>query len=193
MPTVYLSLGSNLGDRATNLRIALERLHGPALRIEKVSRFYETAHVGAAKNPVPRYLNCVVRVTTEMQPFDLLEYTQAIERAGGRVPGQPWDPRPIDIDVLMYNGVTLKTERLTLPHPRMGERAFVLVPLLEIAPELILPSGVSIAERLNDPVLQSQELHLWADRMANNEMSQAVEGEAPTESYISQDKVSTSP
>lgn len=161
MPTVYLSLGSNLGDRASNLRIGLERLHGPALQIEKVSRFYETAHVGAAERPVPRYLNCAVRATTEMPPLDLLDYIQAIERAGGRVPGRPWDPRPIDIDVLMYHGVTLKTERLTLPHPRMGERAFVLVPLLEIAPELILPGGVSIAERLNDPILKTQELEVW--------------------------------
>jgi 2-amino-4-hydroxy-6-hydroxymethyldihydropteridine diphosphokinase len=161
MSTVYLSLGSNLGDRKNNLRVALERLHSPTFQIEQVSRIYQTTHVGTAERPVPRYLNCAVRATTALPPLALLDYTQSVERAGGRVPGRPWDPRPIDIDILLYEGVMLNTQRLTLPHPRMGERAFVLVPLLEIAPNLILPGGISIIERLNDPVLKTQEWEVW--------------------------------
>jgi len=158
MPTVYFSLGANLGDRKANLRAALERLRAPAVRLTGVSRFYETVHVGAAPEPVPDYLNVVARGETDLSPLALLEYTQSIEEAVGRVPTFRWGPRAIDIDLLLYDDVTLNSARLTLPHPRLFERAFVLVPLAEIAPDLVFPDGTTLAERLRDPAVQAQEI-----------------------------------
>ncbi len=161
MPTVYLSLGSNLGRRASHLRAALERLNGRDLHLTAVSSFYETAPVGETQEPVPPYLNCAARVETNLTPIAVLEYTQALERTGGRTPTFRWGPRTIDIDLLLYDTVILKNERLILPHPRLFERAFVLIPLAEIAPDLIFPDGTTIAERLNDPEIRAQTIRFF--------------------------------
>jgi 2-amino-4-hydroxy-6-hydroxymethyldihydropteridine diphosphokinase len=161
MPTVYLSLGSNLGDREAHLRAALERLNGPFLHITGVSRIYETEPVGETLKPVPAYLNCVARADTGLEPHALLDYTQRIEQAGGRVQTFRWGPRAIDIDLLLYDTAIIDTERLTVPHPRMFERAFALVPLAELAPELVFPDNTTIQARLSAPELQTQGLRLW--------------------------------
>jgi len=157
--TVYLSLGSNLGDRRANLEAALRRLGGTAgVRIEKVSRTYRTAPVGVSEQP--EFMNLVLEARTALTPLELLRAVKNIERDLGRTPGERWGPRAIDIDILIYDGVTMETEELTLPHPRLTERAFVMVPLAEIAPDLALPNG----ERARDVAIAlAQEQGVNAD------------------------------
>jgi 2-amino-4-hydroxy-6-hydroxymethyldihydropteridine diphosphokinase len=133
--TAYLALGSNLGDRVALLRGALVSLRrGDAVRVTAESAVYETAPVGGPEQP--DYLNLVVAVETNLTPEALLERCLGIEVEHGRVRRERWGARTLDLDLLCYGAVELKTDRLTLPHPRMAERAFVLVPLAEIAPEL---------------------------------------------------------
>lgn len=131
-----IALGSNLGDRDEALREALERLL-PVVEIEGVSSFYETDPVGYTDQPP--FLNAVCIGTTDASPQELLARCKAIEQAMGRRPGPRWGPRPIDLDVLFYDDLCLEGETLTLPHPRMAERAFVMVPLAEIAPGWVHP------------------------------------------------------
>jgi 2-amino-4-hydroxy-6-hydroxymethyldihydropteridine diphosphokinase len=138
--TVYLSLGSNLGDRRANLAAALKCLREtPGVHIHKVSRAYRTAPIGVREQP--EFLNLAAGVRTTLEPLELLRATKNIERGLGRTLGERWGPRVIDIDILIYEGVAMETEELTLPHPRLTERAFVMVPLAEIAPDLALPNG----------------------------------------------------
>ena len=158
MPTTYLSLGSNLGDRAQNLRDAIWGLEERGIRVTGVSPVYETVPVGETAEPVPNYLNCVVRAETDLSPEALLHVTQAVERAGGRTPTFRWGPRLIDIDLLLYDSVTMESERLTVPHPRLFERAFALIPLHEIEPDLIFPDGSTLSERLTDPRVRAQSV-----------------------------------
>jgi dihydropteroate synthase/2-amino-4-hydroxy-6-hydroxymethyldihydropteridine diphosphokinase len=129
---VGIALGSNLGDRDAALREALERLL-EIVEIEAVSSFYETEPVGVVDQPL--FLNAVCLGTTDCSPYELLTACKAIEAAMGRQPGPRWGPRPIDLDVLFYDDLCLDDEALTLPHPRMAERAFVMTPLAEVAPE----------------------------------------------------------
>src|SRR5689334_12943773 len=119
VPITYLSVGSNVGDRARNLRDALARLERPTLRVTAVSGVYETEPVGETPEPVPAYLNCVARIETSLEPLALLLHTQQVEREGGRTPTFRWGPRTIDIDILLYNGLTLATDALVIPHPRL--------------------------------------------------------------------------
>ncbi|MDH7603204.1 MAG: 2-amino-4-hydroxy-6-hydroxymethyldihydropteridine diphosphokinase, partial [Armatimonadota bacterium] len=126
--TVYLGLGSNLGDRAANLREAIRRLNeGNGCKVVRCSSIYESKPVGVVEQP--DFLNAVVEVATALPPFRLLEYCQAIEDAMGRVRTIRWGPRVIDIDILLYNQQSLRTDKLVIPHPEMLNRAFVLVPL----------------------------------------------------------------
>jgi len=138
---VYLGLGSNLGDRLTYLRQAVAALEAePGIEVRRRSSVYETAPVGYAEQP--DFLNAVVEIATSLSPRALLQVTQRIEQNLGRKRGgSRWGPRCIDLDLLLYEGVTVQEADLTLPHPRLTERAFVLVPLAEIAPDLPLPDG----------------------------------------------------
>jgi 2-amino-4-hydroxy-6-hydroxymethyldihydropteridine diphosphokinase len=133
---VYLGLGSNMGDRAANIREALKRLHERA-PIETVSSLYETPPVGYTEQP--HFLNAVCKATTELSPEELLHVAKEIERAMLRTSSFRNAPRPIDIDILFYNDLALETERLVIPHAAMHQRAFVLVPLGEIDPCLVHP------------------------------------------------------
>ncbi len=137
--TVYLGLGSNLGDRRENLKKALELL-GQRLRIEKQSSIYDTE---PQDNPdQPRFLNMVVCASTTIPPEALLTLLKGIEAKLGRAQSsERYSPRPIDIDILFYGNQTLYSKDLTIPHPRVTERAFSLVPLEEIAPELKHPAS----------------------------------------------------
>jgi 2-amino-4-hydroxy-6-hydroxymethyldihydropteridine diphosphokinase len=132
LKTIYLSLGSNLGDREANLRAALDRLN--PLR---VSRIYETEPVDYVAQPF--FLNLVVEAETSLMPMQLLAHTQRIERDLGRKRTIPKGPRTIDIDILFYSGSVIQTKRLQVPHPRLHERRFVLKPLADLAPELRHP------------------------------------------------------
>jgi 2-amino-4-hydroxy-6-hydroxymethyldihydropteridine diphosphokinase len=140
---VYLGLGSNLGDRLAILQAALARL-AAQVTVEAVSSFYDTEPVGYAAQP--RFLNAVCRGTTALEPEALLAFVKGIEAALGRQPSARFGPRLIDIDILLYDDLVLDTPTLTLPHPRLAERAFVLRPLAELAPELVHPVlGKSVA------------------------------------------------
>ncbi len=145
MSTAYLCLGSNLGDREKNLTRALSLL-SQEVKLERVSSIYETEPVGYKEQPF--FLNLVCRITTNLDPGELLHLAKNIENKMGRIPsGQINSPRPIDIDILFYNNKIMKTQDLTIPHPRLADRAFVLIPLAEIAPKLIHPKlGENIAK-----------------------------------------------
>lgn len=134
--TVYLGLGSNMENRQANLEKALDFL-SQRLRIGKISSLYDTEPVGTFEQP--RFLNLVCQVFTRLAPNELLALAQGIEHKLGRVPNTHNLPRPIDIDILLYGDQVIETTELIIPHPRLTERAFVLVPLAEIAPDLRHP------------------------------------------------------
>jgi GTP cyclohydrolase IV len=144
--TVYLALGANLGDRRGNLSAAIQHLR-EIMEISTISSTYETEPVGYLDQP--RFLNIVCSGTTGLSARALLKRTQEIEVAIGRQPSFRNGPRPIDIDLIFYDDLHITQEHLTVPHPRMAERAFVLAPLAEIAPEMVDPvSGKTVVELL---------------------------------------------
>lgn len=149
---VYLALGTNLGDRAVHLRHALAAL-AATCTLTTVSSCYETAPVHVLDQP--RFYNLVCSATTALPPLTLLRELKRIETALGRTPGPRFGPRVIDLDLLLYDAYVCDTPELSLPHPRLAERAFVLVPLAEIAPNLLHPTiGLSISalrDRLTAP------------------------------------------
>jgi len=145
----YLCLGSNLGDREENLRQALALL-SPKANVEKLSAVYETEPVGYKEQPL--FLNLVCRIATDLPADELLCFVKKIETEMGRTPGFPNAPRIMDIDILLYNNTIVETEDLTIPHPRLKDRAFVLIPLTEIAPSLIHPELDKTIAQLADDV-----------------------------------------
>ena len=147
MDTVYLSLGSNLGDRAANLREGLKRLEAAEIHILRQSAIYETEPQDLPQQPW--FLNLVVEAETRLFPVQLLARIQDVERDMGRRRVTPKGPRTIDIDILIYGSFVIQTRPLQVPHPRLTRRRFVLEPLAEIAPELRHPvSGQTIRELL---------------------------------------------
>jgi 2-amino-4-hydroxy-6-hydroxymethyldihydropteridine diphosphokinase len=148
----FIGLGSNLGDRRAHLQAAVAALPDVAA----VSPVYETAPVGGPGQG--RYLNCVVELATDRSPHELLAVALAIETAAGRVRAERWGPRPIDVDILLMGELELDAPDLVVPHPRLWDRAFVLVPLHDLAPDLVAPatlarvdlSGVEPAGPLDD-------------------------------------------
>jgi 2-amino-4-hydroxy-6-hydroxymethyldihydropteridine diphosphokinase len=142
MTRAFLGLGSNVGDRAAFLRGAVESLGSSVVRVSPV---YETDPVGGPVDQGP-YLNLVVELRTDLAPRELLAVAQRLESGAGRVRDVRWGPRTLDVDVLLMDGVVLDTEELTVPHPRMWERRFVLAPLADLAPELVEPQLLLQAE-----------------------------------------------
>lgn len=133
---LFLATGSNLGDRQHNLHSALQAIRRIA-EVEKVSSIYETEPWGYTDQPA--FLNQVLAATTLLSPFEVLNSIKSMEGEIGRTPTFRYGPRVIDIDILLYDDLIMDEDRLTLPHPRMTERAFVMVPLDEIAPQYIHP------------------------------------------------------
>lgn len=146
--TAYLGLGSNVGDRAAHLRAAVAALGAHGVEVEAISSAYETAPVGEVLDQ-PDFLNAAVRVRTALEPEELLDLCKAIEVERGRMlGGQRHGPRPLDVDLLLVGDLELESDRLTLPHPEVSNRRFVLAPLLELDPGLTLPDGTRLAARL---------------------------------------------
>jgi 2-amino-4-hydroxy-6-hydroxymethyldihydropteridine diphosphokinase len=155
----YLGLGSNVGDRRANLQAAVDALGRHGLEIRASSSTYDTEPVGLVLDQ-PDFLNACLRVDTDVGPEDLLATCKAVERELGRVPGGPrHGPRPIDVDVLLLGSLEYQSERLTLPHPEVGSRRFVLVPLLELDPELALPDGTRLQDAF-DALPAGQDVRL---------------------------------
>jgi len=146
---VFISIGSNLGDRAANCREAVRRLAGyEALRVVNASSLYETEPWGVVDQEP--FINSAVEIETEIDPQALFDLLKEIEAGMGRTPGERWGPRVIDLDIIFYGGLVVDEERLKVPHPSMEERAFVLVPLNEIAPGFAHPvSGKKVSELLD--------------------------------------------
>jgi dihydropteroate synthase/2-amino-4-hydroxy-6-hydroxymethyldihydropteridine diphosphokinase len=170
MPTIYLALGSNLGDRAANIHKGLEAL-APFAEVEESSFLYETSPAYVTEQPA--FLNAACRAKTDLQPQELLDAVKRTEEELGRVKTFPFGPRSIDLDVLFYDNIVLDTDALTIPHPRLHERDFVLAPLLDLAPNLCHPAlDATVAElwqRLNATPPQrvmpvGKRLWRWGER-----------------------------
>jgi len=158
MPTVYLALGSNLGDREKNLRAALDQIAQFA-HITRVSSIYETEPWGVKEQPW--FLNLVCETTTQLSPVDVLRRAKRIEAAMGRSDGIRFGPRPIDVDILLYDRVIRLDPALTIPHPRMHERRFVLAPLAEIAPTVVHPRLRATIRKLLADLESTEEVRLY--------------------------------
>lgn len=153
MSKIYLSLGTNLGDKKGNLEHAVNLL-SKHVNILKISSYYETEPVGFKDQPW--FLNIVVEGETNLQPLELLKFTQSIEQEMKRVKTIINGPRIIDVDILLYDNEKVQSDNLIIPHPRMKERAFVMIPLNEISPALII-EGENIGDIINN--LKAEKIH----------------------------------
>lgn len=151
MHRVYLGIGGNIGERKKNIDDAISLLdNNPKINITKISSYYETEPIGYKDQAW--FINAVVEAETDFDPFSLLDICNDIENKLKRVRLIHWGPRTIDIDILLYDDLVLNEEKLTIPHPRMKERAFVIVPLEEIVPDMMLGNEKihEAAKRLNN-------------------------------------------
>ena len=175
MKRVYLSLGSNLGDRQANLQKALQQLGENRIEVRRVSSLYRTEPVGYTEQPW--FVNCVAEVMTDLMPLQLLRRCQAIERQMGRRPGPKNGPRLIDIDVLLYENTVVSSTEIAIPHPRMAERRFVLVPLNDLAPALEEPlSRLTVRQMLKATKDKSQVMRLQAELLRAEEWGMRYRG-----------------
>ena len=141
----FLGLGSNLGDRLANLQAAVDALQAePGLRVAASSRVWETTPVGGP--PQPDYLNAVIRIETDLSARDLLDIARRVESRLGRIRKERWGARTIDVDLLLYDEEEIDEPDLMVPHPRIMQRAFVLLPLLELEPDPVLPDGTRLKD-----------------------------------------------
>ena len=151
MHTIFLGLGTNLGDRTANLQAALAGL-AERLVMTAVSPLYQTPPWGVTDQP--NFLNLCLAAQTDLAPAELLTFVKNLEVALGRQPAERWGPRLIDIDILFYANQLIETENMTIPHPRLAERAFVLRPLADIAPGFVHPvlgeTIAALAEKVGD-------------------------------------------
>lgn len=152
----FVGLGSNVGDRLANLDCALARIkYIPETTVEKVSSFYETSPWGETGQD--DFYNAVARLETGLEAGQLLQALLNIEIKLGRQRGKKWGPREIDLDILLYGMEVIEEEGLQIPHPYLKQRLFVLAPLAEIAPDLVLPDGSKIIDILNERLNESAE------------------------------------
>lgn len=143
----FLGLGSNVGDRLELLQQAVDRMDDdPRTRVDAVSSVYETEPVGGPEQGP--YLNIALRIATTRSPKSLLELCHDVEASLGRVRRERWGPRTVDVDILLYDHRVVRRRNLEIPHPRLADRAFALVPLMEVAPGTSLPDGTTLATAL---------------------------------------------
>jgi len=144
----FIGLGSNLDDPETQVHKATRALDAdPDIRLQQLSPLYRNPAIGPGQQP--DYLNAVAELHTTLPAIDLLQTLQSIEDAQGRIRLERWGPRALDLDLLLYGTETIASAMLTVPHPRLRERAFVLYPLYDIAPDLVLPDGTSLSSLLD--------------------------------------------
>ncbi|HUP27309.1 MAG TPA: 2-amino-4-hydroxy-6-hydroxymethyldihydropteridine diphosphokinase [Chloroflexia bacterium] len=156
----YLGLGSNMGDREANIEQALEKVDKlPGTRLLRRSPLYESKPWG--KTDQADFLNIVAEISTLLEPEALLAHCKQIESDLGRTTGERWGPRPIDIDILLYSNMQVNTPSLTVPHPRMWEREFVLRPLADLTPDLKAPDGASVSHYVERQEIASQGVSLF--------------------------------
>lgn len=159
----YLSLGSNMGERLFYMREATRLLDNhPECKVSGISSLYETAPVGYTEQE--DFLNAVLQINTSLQPEELLNLCQEIEQELGRKRIIRWGPRTLDIDILLFNHENIETERLSVPHPRMLERAFVIVPLLELDPDITLPTTDTPLLVILDNSQDKEGVRLWKQK-----------------------------
>lgn len=168
----YIGLGSNLGNRQQYIYQAVESLHRhPAVTVERCSSLYETAPVGLTDQPY--FLNMVVVARTELNPLDLLDLLLQVEQTLGRVRDVRWGPRAIDLDLLICGHISMQDDRLELPHPRMRERAFVLIPLIEIWEQDEVPDHLSVLQAY-EHTDGKEDVHLWLKTIWRSELGRFV-------------------
>tara|TARA_Y100000590_G_scaffold457155_1_gene609189 strand:- start:32735 stop:33211 length:477 start_codon:yes stop_codon:yes gene_type:complete len=155
MADLFLSLGSNLGIREANLRLAVKLLNESNIRIKESSSIYETSPVGVVDQPL--FLNLVCRAVTDLEPFEVLNTIKEIETAMGRETYLVLAPRLIDVDILLYDEISIDTPELTIPHPRMFERLFVITPMEEIAQNILF----SRFPDYKNVILSMQDVQIW--------------------------------
>ena len=156
---IYLSLGSNLGERLNQLRQALETLEVNNLcQVCAQSSYYETAPWGFSDQP--HYLNIAAEIKTALEPLEFLRHIKKVESKQGRKESERWGPRAIDIDIILWNDVQIDTSTLSVPHARFRERAFVLIPLAEIAPDAKDPVTKLTVQQLNN-LMVNQHQNVW--------------------------------
>jgi 2-amino-4-hydroxy-6-hydroxymethyldihydropteridine diphosphokinase len=165
--TIYLSLGSNIGDRAGNIARAIEALGAHGIRLTRESSLYETEPLELREQPW--FLNCVVEAETDLMPRQLVNALLEIEREMGRTRRVPKGPRVIDIDILFFGASALSTPELEIPHPRMAERRFVLVPFAEIAPEARHPVLKKTVAELLAETPDHSEVRLWKEDLGTTD------------------------
>lgn len=161
---VYISLGSNLGDRERFLFYAIKSLdYHTDIVVRNVSSIYETDPVGFKNQE--KFLNMVIKIFTSLKPLELLAVTKDIENRSGRKRGIQWGPRTLDLDILLYNQENIKTEQLIVPHPRMKERGFVLIPLVEINSCITIPSVEQSINQLLHGLVDREGVKLWKPKV----------------------------
>lgn len=158
MPSAYVALGANLGQPCAQVLAAITALDAlPHSRVLRRSRLYQTPPWGVIEQP--SFVNAVAHIETGLSPQDLLQALLDIERAAGRDrTGERWGPRVLDLDLLLYDELMLQENHLTVPHPRIADRAFVLLPLADLAPDLIIPGQGRVADLLSRVDTQGCEL-----------------------------------
>ena len=159
MPIAFVALGANLGQPVVQLQVAVRALDAlPQTQVKRISSFYRSAAIGPAGQP--DYCNAVAQLDTALEALPLLDALQTIEDAAGRVRGERWVARVLDLDLLLHGDTVCNSARLTLPHPELAHRDFVLVPLAEIAPDLAIPGLGKVQALLSR--LPNTQLERWA-------------------------------
>lgn len=159
----YLSIGSNMGDRLKTFQQAIQMLDAnDEIRVEELSSIYETDPVGYTNQAC--FLNAVIKISTTLKPEELLQTALFIESELGRKREIRWGPRTLDLDILLYNQENIETESLIVPHPRMQERAFVIIPLMELDPGITLPNVNAALDDILNQIPDKEGVRLWKQK-----------------------------
>ncbi|WP_243388433.1 2-amino-4-hydroxy-6-hydroxymethyldihydropteridine diphosphokinase [Bacillus kexueae] len=166
----YISLGSNMGERYSFLTQAIQRLDNhPQVSVLKKSSIYETEPVGYTEQDL--FLNMVVKLETSLTPFELLSLLQQIEVELGRKRLIRWGPRTLDLDILLFNHENIETEQLMIPHPRMFDRSFVLIPLFEIEPDVKIPNRADSLAVIIEQLTDKEGVRIWKQKSGEEEFA----------------------